>query len=104
MEKPNFKNEQPKKQVGQEGYTVDEKGESMGDAKFHEVAMGTTPVQEEKDLAELDELEVGLAERQVRKIMEANKAAGLRGYRGLIALYPNHPNRAEWEKMLNTSE
>jgi len=100
MEKPSFKNEQPKEQVGQEGYTVDEKGKSMGDAKFHEVAMGTTPAQEEKDLDELDELEVSLAERQVRKIMEANTAAGLRGYRGLIVLYPNHPNRAEWERII----
>lgn len=95
--------EKPTDEKAMEGRHIKD-GVDLGDRRFHEVGWGTTQDNEREDLKRIADAEVKLAERQAEVFAQKDKGIGIDAYKGLIAIYNDHPNVEKWKKRIEELE
>gem|GEM_PF-2213316 len=92
--------DQNSQETGKEGSIEGSKGERLSDIGFHAVAWGTDAQAAQSDLDRLADSEADLAIQRAEANAKADPSAGIRAFQGLIALFPDHAKKPDWEQKI----
>ena len=83
-----------------EGRTILSDGKDLGDKRFHDVGWGTTPEAAHADLGRIAAADATLAEQQAEMFAAQDAEMGIKIFKTLLVLYPDHALTSRWKKRI----